>query len=168
MAFNVKDLDFNVELSPKMSRGSSFPRENCCGISLLRPDVNKRTYRLKVMLSHETCRKAGITVGGFVLIRISNCSTAAQILYEKEQGEHFKGYALRPTGGYRNKEQIKAYIKQNGDEYMACFAELSVNFDELDNKKTNKFELEFVDILHVAKNQVVIDISKLRLNVKKG
>jgi len=166
MTFNIKDLNFNVELSSVNARVSNFPRENCLGISLLRPDNNIRKYRVKLLLHKDTCRQAEIKPYGFILVKISDCSNAAQILYQEKQGERFKGYAIRPTGGYKNKKELIKYLKENNDEYMNCFTELTVPFDELNTKKTNKFANEFVDIIHLAKHQIVIDISKVRLFVK--
>lgn len=167
MSFKLSDLNFNVELSSSMARGSAFPRDNCAGIALIRPDEKARKYKLKLWLSKETCAAAKMKPSGFVMVRISDCSQALQILYEDKQGENFKGYVLRPLGGYKNKEQIAKEQKKTKDPYMACFVELSVNFDEIDTKRTNKFPQEYVDILHTAKHQLVLDISKVRLFVPK-
>ena len=118
MSFNIKDLKFNVELASSMSHRSSFPRENCTGVALFRPDEKVRKYKLKVWLSKETCEKADIVATGFIMVRISDCSQAIQILYEEEQGKHFKGYSVRPLGGYMNKAQIQAHIKKKGSKYI--------------------------------------------------
>ena len=167
MTFKISDLNFNVELSSSMARASQFPRDNCAGIALLRPDEKIRKYKLKLWLDADTCEKAKMKPTGFVMVRISDCSSALQILYQEKQGDNFKGYVLRASGGYKTNKQLATETKKTGRQYYNCYVELTVNFDEIDTKKTNKFNQEFVDILHVAKHQVVLDISKIRLHVNK-
>lgn len=166
MSFNLKDLDFSIELSSAGTHGSSFPRENCAGIGLLRPDTKLRKYKLKVLIDKDTCKKAGIHPRGFCMARFSACSKAVQILFQAKQGDSFKGYIVRPLGAAKNNKQIEKDLKDEGTKYMPCFIELTVDMDLLNNQKTKAFPIEYVDILHVAKHQIVIDIDKLRIEVK--
>ncbi len=165
MSFDIKSLNFNVELSSAGTHISSFPSEDVVGISLLKPDQKARKFRLRVSICKAMAEQAKIQPDGFVMVRISDCSNAIQILYQDKQGEHFKGYALKPSGAYRNKEQLKAERKKNGTLYSATYADLTVNFDNIDSKKSRKFDLTYVDALHVAKHLIVVDAKTLSLYV---
>ncbi len=163
----VSDLNFNVELKSTHAMHTRFPRENCAGIALTRPNPDKKKYRLKITLQEDTAKQAGITPHGYAMAKLSDCSNGLQVLWELEQGERFKGYRMRPSGAYNTEEQVKAVQKSRNTPYMNCYVEISIDFNQLDTKKTNKFDLKYVDIIHVGKHQVVVDISELRIYVAK-
>ncbi len=161
----VSDLKFNVELKSKHSLHTRFPRENCAGIALLRPDMNKQRYKLKITLQESTCQQAKISPAGFAMAKLSDCSNGLQILWQATQGEKFKGYRLRPSGAYRNDALIEKELKSRNTRYLPLFTEISIDFDKLDTKKTNRFDLKYCDVLHAASGVIVIDITDLRLYV---
>ena len=166
----VSELKFTVELKSSYGGGQGrfqFPNDKTAGIALLRPNKKAENYKLKILLPESACKKALIKPMGFMKANISSCSNGLQLIYQDNQGDLFKGYTVRPLGAYLKPEEIKKKQKDNKTPYMNIYIELSLPFALLDTTRSQRFDMKQVDIVHVGKHNIVIDITKVPIFVSK-
>ena len=153
-----QELQFNTELSMTYgNRASGFPDENLVGVSLGLKDAAKGRYEIRLHISEVTSKKCGLHAQGKIIAQISDCSSAMRILFDDSASPDFKGYSLRPVGGWQKE---KAARKMLGVP-MIFNSYITIKAAQLNLTRTKLFKMEYVPLLEIKKNSFIVDISSL-------
>ena len=151
MATKKTALAFNTELSMTYgNRCTVFPDENSVGISLGLKDATKGRYEIRLHISETTSKKCGFHAQGKIIAQVSDCSSAMRVLFDDTGSPDFRGYSLRPVGGWQKE---KAARKMLGVP-MVFNSYVSIKAHQLNLVRTKIFKITYVPLLETKKRSI--------------